>query len=103
MLTLLLAMSMSRKGGEASWLVWLIPLGIFASAGLAVGAGFCSLFPQAVWLLLAAWALPIMAQSPVTLYVLYAGMAAVVVMFGVQLWRIKTARFVPTIEPPDFE
>jgi hypothetical protein len=104
MLTLLLAMSAARNAGDPGWISWLVPLGVLVSAGLAVGAGFCSLFPQAAWLLLAVWGLPSLTAGgppPVTLYVVYLGMAAVVVMFVGQLWRIATGRFVPTIADDD--
>ncbi|MEE4185288.1 MAG: hypothetical protein V2J12_05945 [Gammaproteobacteria bacterium] len=100
MLTLLLAMSAARNTGDPNWMAWLVPLGVLASAGLAVGAGFCSLFPQTAWLLLAVWGLPALTGGgppAVTVYVVYLGMAAVVIMFAVQLWRIATRRFVPTI------
>ena len=100
MLTLLLAMSAARSVGDPGWIAWLVPLGVLASAALAVGAGFCSLFPQAAWLALAVWALPTLTAGgplPFTAYVVYLGFAAVIIMFAVQLWRIATRRFVPTL------
>ncbi len=96
------AVSTVAQGGDpAGWMQWLIPLGIVTSSGLAVAAGFCSLFPHASWLLLAGWALSLLRRAGVDewqVLLLYAGVAAVIGMAGVQLWRIRTRRFVPTIE-----
>ncbi len=78
----------------------LITLGILASAGLAIAAGFCSLFPQLSWVLLALWGLRLTAVGTLAdynYYVLLFGMFAVALMFFVQVWRVKTGRFVPSI------
>jgi hypothetical protein len=77
-----------------------VSLGIGTSCGLAIAAGFCSLVPQAIWLALAFWGLRLTASGTLpayNTYVLTAGMVAVVIMFAVQVWRIKTRRFVPSI------
>lgn len=91
-------------GADGSLLMLLVPVGLLASCGLAIAAGFCSLFPQAVWILIAGWALKFTVPGgPLPGYnawVLRAGMAAAGVMLLVQLWRIATGRFVPTIQDP---
>ena len=79
----------------------LVTLGIVSSCGLAIAAGFCSLAPQIIWLLLGWWGLQLTESGVLAAYndiVIKAGMVAVVSMFGLQLWRIKTGRFQPT--PP---
>ncbi|HHQ13409.1 MAG TPA: hypothetical protein ENK16_00120, partial [Chromatiales bacterium] len=53
-------LSLSPQGGAASSssvFMWLVPLGILASCGLAIAAGFCSFFPQTIWIVAAVWAL----------------------------------------------
>ena len=78
----------------------LITLAIVASCGLAIAAGFCSLFPQLIWFLLALWGLRLTAAGTLAdynVYVLWLGMFAVVIMFFAQAWRVKTGRFVPSI------
>jgi hypothetical protein len=88
-----------------SWLAWLVPAGIVASCGLAIAAGFCSLFPQAVWIALAAWGLGFTTDGPLPAYnawLFIAGIAVCAVMFGVQVYRVATGQFVPTIrDEPD--
>lgn len=87
-----------------SLLALLIPAGILASCGLAIAAGFCSLFPQTAWIVIAAWALKFSSDGPLppyNRYVLFAGMLACGVMFLAQIWRVRTGRFVPTIESGD--
>lgn len=91
-------------GTERSGLILLAPAGILASCGLAIAAGFCSLFPQVAWIVVAAWALRFAASGPLpgyNEYVLFAGMLACIVMFIVQVWRVATRRFVPTIRVED--
>lgn len=98
--TVIFAVFTYDPAGERSMLILLAPLGILASCGLAIAAGFCSLFPQAAWILLAAWALKFAANGPLpgyNRYVLFAGMFACGVMFFVQMWRVRTGRFEPTI------
>lgn len=94
---------MATAGGEAApgWHDWLIPVGIVASCGLAMAAGFCSFFPQAVWLVLAGWAYRIAEAAGLPAYnryLLAAGMLSAVVMLVVQAWRVQTRRFVPTVQ-----
>lgn len=86
--------------GPDSMLEWLIPVGVIVSCGLAIAAGFCSLFPQLAWILVASWAIKFTAGGPLPAYnryVLIAGIAAAAVMIVVQVWRVRTGRFVPTI------
>ena len=83
-----------------AWLLWLIPAGIAVSCGLAIAAGFCSLAPQAIWMVLAVWALSLIGRAgfpEIHSITVYAGMVAVFIMFAVQVWRIATRRFVPTM------
>jgi len=95
--------------GQASMFMLLVPAGILASCGLAIAAGFCSLFPQAIWIVIAAWAMKFTAPGgPLPGYnawVLTAGMIAAAAMIGFQLWRVSRGKFVPTIhdQPEDFE
>ncbi len=96
----------SAVGAEA-WTGWLIGAGILASCGLGIAAGFCSLAPPLAWLGLA-WVgrglLAAAAGAPYTRYVLMLCGVASVAMIAVQIWRIRTGRFVPTIEEaPDEE
>ena len=87
-------------GDGASIFLLLIPLGIVVSCGLAIAAGFCSLFPTLVWVLLASWAMKFTQSGPLPGYnrfVLLAGIVAAAAMFFVQIWRAKTGRFRPTI------
>lgn len=77
-----------------------LTLGLLVSCGLAIAAGFCSLFPQLSWIAVAlllfgtrAALLPWHARVA-----LHAGIAAAAVMALVQVWRVRTGRFVPTIE-----
>jgi len=101
LLTFMLATAVGRDAAAGGWLPWLIPLGVVGSAALAVAAGFCSLFPQFVWLVLIAAALPRLSVPAFTPYVVYVAMFAVVCMVGIQLWRIVTRRFVPTVSLDD--
>lgn len=84
----------------AGWLLWLIGAAFLGSAALAIAAGFCSLAPQLIWLMLALWARSLIERAgapDILLYTLYLCAAAVIAMIGVQLWRIATRRFVPTV------
>mgnify|MGYP000362439239 CR=1 FL=1 len=87
-------------GDGGSIFLLLIPVGIVVSCGLAIAAGFCSLFPTLVWIALAGWAIRFTQSGQLPGYnrlVLLAGIIAAVVMFFVQVWRAKTGRFRPTI------
>jgi len=105
LLVLLPAMSvLPQPGVYSAWMAWLIPLGTVVSCGLAVAAGFCSLAPQFFWIVLAGWGLSLVerAQLPeIHRIVLLLGITAALLMVGVQLWRIVTHRFVPTLTEPD--
>lgn len=90
-------------------LVWLlVPLGILSSCALAIAAGFCSVFPQAFWIVLAAWALKFTEPGgplpPYNRWVFMIGMLACAAMFVAQVYRIRNGQFVPTIiDPPQDE
>jgi hypothetical protein len=90
----------SATGDGGSIFLLLIPVGIVASCGLAIAAGFCSLFPTLAWIALATWAIRFTESGPLPGYnrlVLLAGIIAALAMFFVQVWRAKTGRFQPTI------
>ncbi len=101
--TLVPAMSFAPgavAGEGGSVLLLLIPAGIVVSCGLAVAAGFCSLFPQLAWILVAMWALKFTQSGPLPGYnrmVLLAGIFAAAAMFIIQIWRVLTGRFQPTV------
>jgi len=87
-------------GDGGSIFILLIPVGIVASCGLAIAAGFCSLFPTLAWIALATWAIGFTQSGPLPGYnrmVLLVCIVAAVSMFFVQIWRAKTGRFRPTI------
>jgi hypothetical protein len=89
----------AMQAGGASSAAWGLTAGLLVSSGLAVAAGFCSVFPTLAWIGLA-WLL-LGATAPVlalhTQVALAAGTLAAVVMTVVQVWRVRTGRFVPTI------
>jgi hypothetical protein len=100
LLTVMFAVFTYEPNGSRSLLILLAPAGILASCGLAIAAGFCSLFPQAAWILVAAWALKFASSGPLPAYnryVIFAGMCACGVMMFVQVWRVRTGRFAPTV------
>lgn len=85
--------------GESVFLL-LIPVCFVVSCGLAVAAGFCSLFPQLAWIVIATWALKFTQSGLLPAYnriVLLAGIGVATAMFFVQVWRVRTGRFRPTI------
>jgi hypothetical protein len=95
---------LSHQPGAAAGAGWaltvLVPLGILASCGLAIAAGFCSLFPQLAWIAVALWALQFTDGGPLpsyNRYVLIVGMVAAAAMIVLQVWRVRTGKFVPTI------
>jgi len=98
----------AMKGGGGSFAAWALTAGLLASCGLAVAAGFCSVFPTLVWIGLA-WLLFGAAASELAMHTrvaLGAGTVAAVAMTAAQVWRVRTGRFVPTItedepEPPE--
>ena len=88
------------NGDSGSIFLLLIPFGIVVSCGLAVAAGFCSLFPQIAWIALATWALKFTQGGPLPAYnrwVLLAGIVAAAAMIVMQIWRVRTGKFQPTI------
>jgi hypothetical protein len=90
------------RAGGGSFAAWALTAGLLASCGLAVAAGFCSVFPTLVWIGLAGLLfgrnLPILALH--TQVALGAGVLAAAAMTVVQVWRVRTGRFVPTISDP---
>ena len=93
-------MFMAGADPQPLWQILLVALGIVASCGLAIAAGFCSVAPQAIWFALAVWALNLDCSAsiaPVNETLLMIGMVSVIAMIGVQIWRVRTAQFVPTI------
>ncbi len=91
----------AQAGDGGSLFLLLIPVGIIVSCGLAVAAGFCSIFPQLAWIVLAIWAIKFTRSGPLPEYnreVLLVGVFAAAVMVVVQVWRVWTGRFQPTID-----
>jgi hypothetical protein len=87
------------KAGSSSLVAWGLTAGLLASSGLAVAAGFCSVFPTLAWIGLA-WLLLGAAAPAAALHTqvaLAAGTIAAAAMTLVQVWRVRTGRFVPTI------
>ena len=96
----------AATGADGSFLLLLIPVGIAVSCGLAVAAGFCSLFPPAAWIAIAIWAFRFTRSGPLPGYnrmVLLAGIVTAAVMILVQVWRVRTGRFRPTVRIDDEE
>lgn len=105
-LTVIFAVFTYDPAVERTLLAALIPVGLVASCGLAIAAGFCSFFPPLSWLLVAAWALKFTQVGPLPAYnryVLYVSMLAAAGMLVLQAWRVATRRFVPTVRINDEE
>jgi hypothetical protein len=103
LLLMVLLPAMSARTGVSEWQLWLIPAGVLASAGLAIAAGFCSLAPQFIWVVLSWWGLALVGQTGLPGWcsaAIYFGMMAVSAMFFIQIWRVVTGRFVPTVNDP---
>ena len=87
------------QAGSASFAAWGLTVGLLASCGLAIAAGFCSVFPTLAWIALAG----LLFRSTVALLAMHSrvalgvGMVAAAAMTFVQIWRVRTGRFVPTI------
>lgn len=102
-LTLMFAVSFGGQqgaAGEAGWPVWIIVAGIVVSCGLAIAAGFCSLFPPLSWMAVVWLGRGIVSGLPGSAYVratVFAGMVAAAVMVVVQVWRVRTGKFSPTL------
>ena len=106
MLLMVLLPAMSAQSGISDLHLWLVPAGLLISCGLAVAAGFCSLAPHVIWAFLAFWANTLLVRAGFPAWhtgLLYLMLAVAAVMFIVQLWRIRTRRFVPTIRTVDDE
>jgi len=93
-------MFMAGADPQPLWQTVLVAFGIAGSCGLAIAAGFCSVAPQAIWFAVALWALNLDGTAriaPINEALLMIGMVAVIVMIGVQVWRVRNGQFVPTI------
>lgn len=101
LLVLIPLMPAAAPGAALStWQLWLIPIGSVVSCGLAIAAGLCSLAPPLIWIVFAGWALSLIQRADVPgihSAILYAGIAAAVCTLFIQLWRIRTRGFVPTV------
>jgi hypothetical protein len=102
LLTLMFANSIGTQsaGTEANWLDWVVIGGIIASCGLAIAAGFCSLFPPLAWIAVVNLASGIIERgpgAPISYWVLLVCTVAAGLMILVQVWRVRTGRFVPTM------
>jgi hypothetical protein len=103
MLTLLVALPAAGAASPGAVIAWGVPLGLLASAGLALAAGFCSFFPPVAWLAiawLAAGSLRAIA-APWIEAAVWLGSAIAAAGIAIQAWRVATRRFVPTIEKGD--
>lgn len=90
-------------GGSGSLAAIGLTVGLLASCGLAIAAGFCSYFPTLAWVALAMLFFG-RAMESLALHsrlALGAGIVAALVMTGYQVWRVRTGRFVPTITERD--
>ncbi len=100
MFALVLLPALAARGGISDWHLWLVPAGLVISCGLTVAAGFCSLAPHVIYAMLALWANALLQGAGFPGFhtgLLYVSLGITAAMFVVQLWRIKTRRFVPTI------
>jgi hypothetical protein len=101
MLTLMFAVTRgAAPAGGADWTTWVTVAGLLASCGLAIAAGFCSLFPPLSWIVVAWLGLDVIGRVPGAAYTratFVAGVVAAVLMIALQTWRVRTGRFVPTI------
>ncbi len=87
------------QAGSGSFAAWGLTIGLLASCGLAIAAGFCSVFPTLVWIGLAGllFRSSFAALALHSRAALLAGALAAAVMTGVQIWRVRSGRFVPTL------
>jgi hypothetical protein len=100
LLTGLLVRIAAGQSEPGMLLAWGIPLGLIASAGLALAAGFCSFFPPLAWLCLAWLGSGPLESLPITAARagLGVGTAVAIAALAIQAWRVITGRFTPTIE-----
>jgi hypothetical protein len=98
LLTSLLARTALGQTEPGLIAVWGVPIGLLASAGLALAAGFCSFFPPLIWLLLAWWGplAPPNASTGMQVIAFWFATALAVAGLGIQAWRVTTGRFIPT-------
>jgi len=103
MVTLLIALPAAGAAAPGAMVAWGVPLGLLASAGLALAAGFCSFFPPFAWLALA-WLAAASLRSIAAPWIeaaLWLGSAIAVAAIAIQAWRVATRRFVPTMQQGD--
>ncbi len=98
LLTLVFAASFA---GSPAWGAWAVAAGIVVSCGLAIAAGFCSVFPPLAWIAVAWLGSDVVQRLSNPLYgrvAVFAGMLAAGMMVAAQIWRVTTGKFVPTID-----
>lgn len=103
LLTLMMALPAANQPQPGALVTWGVPLGLLASAGLALAAGFCSFFPPLAWLVLAWLASGRLGSIAAALIepALWAGSAIALLAMVIQSWRVATQRFVPTLDEDD--
>jgi hypothetical protein len=103
LLTLMMALPAANQPQPGALIAWGVPLGLLASAGLALAAGFCSFFPPFAWLALAWLASGRLGSiaAPLIEPALWAGSAIALLAVVIQTWRVATQRFVPTLDEDD--
>lgn len=97
-ITLLIALPAAGQPQPGAMVTWGVPLGLLASAGLALAAGFCSFFPPAAWLGIAWLAADTLtpASVPAAAPTHWVASGMCVIALGLQSWRVLTRRFVPS-------
>lgn len=100
MVTLLIALPAAGQSQPGMIVLWGLPLGLLASAALALAAGFCSFFPPAAWLavawLAAGTLTPVNVPAAEPMHWLGSGIC--LIAFALQSWRVATRRFVPSVD-----
>lgn len=98
--TLMIALPASGPSQPGALITWGVPLGLVASAGLALAAGFCSFFPPAAWLAIAWLAAGTLtpASVPAAEPAHWLASGVCLIAFAIQGWRVATRRFVPSVE-----
>lgn len=104
--TLLYARSVAGADDASAWSVAIVMGGVAVSCGLAIAAGFCSLFPPLAWIAVACLGLGAFGSaswSGLARATVFVGVFAAALMACAQVWRVRTGRFVPTVvdEPAD--
>ncbi len=106
LMMVMLPLSVLGTGEVSRLLQIMIPIGIVLSCSLAVAAGFCSFAPQIIWGALAGICLSGLGDTAAPDFfsqLLLLGCAAVVIMIVVQFWRVRTGRFVATVNEDHVE